>query len=167
MSLAVSSAADRFYVTDVSVPEVSVYDNAGTQLGSVALPLISGGWWLDCVLSPDDATLYVATSYGIVVIDTAALSISAIVPSSGWLHGIAVSPDGATVAAPVAGGELLVLDAAALASTTITLGAGTANVVFADPKRVLTWNPTAPWSRWISPLERWRRCPLHRRGSSP
>jgi hypothetical protein len=143
MSLAVSSAADRFYVTDVSVPEVSVYDNAGTQLGSVALSLISGGWWLDCVLSPDDATLYVATSYGIVVIDTATLSISAIVPSSGWLHGIAVSPDGATVAAPVAGGELLVLDAATLASTTITLGAGTANVVFADPKRVLTWNPTA------------------------
>jgi hypothetical protein len=141
-SLAVSSGADRFYVTDLAVPEVCIYDDSGMQLGSVVLPIMAGGNWLDCVLSPDDTTLYVATSYGVVVVDTAAMSISTIVPSSSWLLGIAISADGATVAAPVAGGELLVLDAATLASTTITLGAGTANVVFAGPRRVLTWNPT-------------------------
>lgn len=142
-SLAVSSGADRFYVTDVGVPEVCVYDDSGTLVGSVVLPILGPGAWLDCVLSSDDTTLYVATAYGVFVVDTAGLSVSTVVPSSGWLHGIAISPDGATVAAAVAGGELLVLDTATLAWTTITLRAGTFNVVFAGPKRVLTWNPTA------------------------
>ncbi len=142
-SLAVSSAADRFYVTDIRVPEVCVYDDAGTQLGSVTLPILRHGVWLDCVISPDDATLYVATSYGIVVIDTAALSISAVVRSRRSLDSIAISPSGATVAAPVAGGRLLVLDTATLAKATITLGVETSNVVFAGPTRVLTWNPVA------------------------
>jgi hypothetical protein len=74
-SLAVSSTADRFYVTNVTGPEVAVFDGSGAPVGTVGLPLLTPGWYLDCALSPDDTTLFVTTAYGLVVIETAGLSI--------------------------------------------------------------------------------------------
>jgi hypothetical protein len=140
-SLAVSSSADRLYVADVSGREVAAYDDGGVLVGSVALPPQPGGWILDCALSPDDATLYVAMSYGMVVIDTASLSVASVVSTDDELMGTAMSADGATVAAAGAR-ELHLLDTATLAH--ISLGwpgrARPTDVAFVAPSRVLAWD---------------------------
>jgi YVTN family beta-propeller protein len=139
--LAVSSSTDRLYVADVSGREVAAYDDGGALVGSVPLPPQPGGWILDCVLSPDDATLYVAMSHALVVIDTASLSVTSVVPTDDELVGLAMSADGVTVAAAGAM-KLHVLDTATL--THISLGwPGTVrpiDVAFAAPSRVLAWD---------------------------
>ncbi|MFL5819057.1 MAG: YncE family protein [Solirubrobacteraceae bacterium] len=140
-SLAVSSSADRLYVADVSGREVAAYDDAGALVGSVPLPPQPGGWILDCALSPDDATLYVAVSHALVVIDTASLSVTSVVSTDDELVGMAMSADGVTVAAAGAM-ELHLLDTATLAH--ISLGwpgrVRPIDVGFAAPSRVLAWD---------------------------
>jgi len=146
-SLAVSSTADRLYVADVSGPEVAAYDNAGQLVDSLPLPALGGGGLLDCALSPDDATLYVATSYAVVVIDSATLTVSSVVSTDEYLGGVAVSPDGATVAA-AGGAGLHVVDAATLAHRSVAWPAAFraptwawwVDVAFVDASRVLAWN---------------------------
>ena len=139
-SLAVTAAADRFYVVDVSGPEVRVDDATGTLSGTVALPLLRPGWQLDCALSPDGGRLYVAASYGLIVVDTATLAIVTIVSTTQTMLAVTTSDDGATIA--VAGvGEVLVVDAASLGSASLVLPAGldAGDVVFTAPDRLLAW----------------------------
>jgi hypothetical protein len=146
-SLAVSSAGDRLYVADVSGPEVAAYDTAGQLVGSLPLPILGGGALLDCSLSPDDATLFVAASYAVFVIDTASLTVSGVVSTDEYLGGLAVSPDGATVAAAGAAG-LHLLDTATLAHRSMAWPAGfpalnwaySLDVAFVDASRVLAWS---------------------------
>ncbi len=146
-SLAVSSAGDRLYVADVSGPEVAAYDTAGQFVGSLPLPITGGGALLDCSLSPDDATLYVAASYALFVIDTASLTVSDVVSTDEYLGGLAVSPDGATVATAGAAG-LHLLDTTTLAHRSMAWPAAfrplswvySLDVAFVDASRVLAWS---------------------------
>jgi hypothetical protein len=140
-SLAVSSTADRLYVTDVSGPEVAAYDGAGALVGSVALPLAPGGWILDCSLSPDDATLYVAMSHHMVVIDTASLTIASVLSTDDELVGIALSRDGITVAAAGAV-DLHLLDTATLTHSSMAWPGSIRpiDVAFAGPSRAVAWD---------------------------
>jgi hypothetical protein len=140
-SLAVSSTADRLYVADVSGPEVAAYDGAGALVGSVALPLAPGGGILDCSLSPDDATLYVAMSRRLVVIDTGSLTVTSVFPTDDELIGIAISPGGATVAAAGVT-DLHLLDTATLTHSSMAWPRGIRpiDVAFVDPSRAVAWD---------------------------
>jgi hypothetical protein len=147
-SLAVSSTADRLYVADVSGPEVAAYDTAGQLVRNLPLAILGGGpGVLDCALSPDDTTLYVAASYALFVIETATLTVSSVVSTNEPLGGLAVSPDGGTVAAAGAAG-LHLLDTATLAHRSLAWPAAfqawswvwAVDVAFVDASRVLALN---------------------------
>jgi hypothetical protein len=113
-SFAVSHEAQRLYVVSSPLgpgtPEVKVLDTTGLVIGSV--PLSTPG--LDCALTKDGKTLFVATSQGIHSVDTSALAITntiafpTIPPPSPpppwpwvywWAAHLALSPDSTQLAA--------------------------------------------------------------------
>lgn len=138
-TLAVSSTGDRFFVGDVAAPGIAAYDGSGTLLGSVLLSTPrTGSLLLDCALSPDDATLYVAAPDGLVVIDATTRGITRVMPTPEALYAVSISPDGATVAA-VGGGALYAFDAATFASKPISmpLNLQVFDVAFIDSRRAV------------------------------
>lgn len=100
-SLAVSRDGARFFVLDVTYGPLKVYDGfTGAKIATVAIDyaLTGGGSVRDCVLSPDDSTLYVTTDAAIVAVATDTLTVRASL-ATGAVNGIALSPDGRTLGA--------------------------------------------------------------------
>src|SRR5207248_8006276 len=91
--------------------------------------------------SPGDATLYVAMSHHVVVIDTASLTVASVVSTDDELVGIDISPGGATVAAAGAA-DLHLLDTTTLTHSSMAWPGSIRpiDVAFTAANRAAAWD---------------------------